>query len=66
MFLKTAKATLCLFKMIKQKPKCSIKMVILGEVSNIQPMFIERWVSLGNTKGGSITVQLTTCLTGLD
>jgi hypothetical protein len=33
---------------------------------NFVPMFVERWVSSGNTKGGSITIQLTSCLTCLD
>jgi hypothetical protein len=32
----------------------------------LKPFFLVIWVSAGNTKGGNITVQLTSCLTGLD
>jgi hypothetical protein len=38
---------------------------LLGPYEN-QSCYFLLWVCAGNTEGGSITVQLTSCLTGLD
>jgi hypothetical protein len=50
-------------------PKCSFFQRVFDTSLNRaeNELLIEQtWIGSGNTKGGSITVQLTSCLTGLD